>query len=319
MTDLQDITRRLLAAGHATSPGDNGIDLLDVNPTNSNLTYKRWTGNGFSDEELIAISVRPKSSAAYLSNSAKKLILCISSTSTLRAIGYDNNYREWIDDESGDQKVHPESNVAASFATDGLQHVFIQDPWKRLVHFDNVWMPTVLPANPVQGTPLSTLVVGGRVQLFYISANNNYVHYTTQQQNGSWSDTVFATYAFDSKQKPKRLFIMQNNSGVLECYVLTEDNALLMITADAKVTLLGTVNSAGQLVLSPVSSSAGGATGSTAGVDSGAGGTTGGDRYIPLPWGNAVISDPSNNTGYVQNAKGDTTIHLPWGDVFISP
>jgi hypothetical protein len=95
MYDLQDITRRLLAAGHATFVGESGIDLLDVDPNTRHLTYKRWTGNGFSDQELIATYLRPNSSAAYLATPTSKLAICISPSSTLRAIDYDKDHNEW--------------------------------------------------------------------------------------------------------------------------------------------------------------------------------------------------------------------------------
>jgi hypothetical protein len=245
MSRLEHLARCLVAAGVALL-GDQGTFLLYVD--NSALISKEWIGKSFGNQELIASSVLPSSVASYIVTATGRLVICISSTSTLRAVTYDEDEGEWVDDKSpGQHKLHPQGKVSGSAGEDGSRHVFFQDPSKRLIHLNNAWAPTVLPVNAVEGSPLATAGDNGQVCVFYVSASDGYIHYATQQKDGSWSDTIFTRYAFVGNEKPTRFLISQpvNDGGDLVVFALTEGRTLLQISADGQNTLLGAVDEAG--------------------------------------------------------------------------
>ena len=142
--------------------------------------------------------------------------------------------------------MHPKGRVAGSITADGRKIYYLNSS-KQLVHLDNSWKSTVLPVNAVEDSPLATSSAGGKLRLFYVSADN-YVHYATQQQGGSWTDTICTTYAFSANEKPKRFLASPNESGGFELFVLTEGKALLRISADGQKKSLGSVNEAGEYV-----------------------------------------------------------------------
>jgi len=246
MTWLDELARCLLAAGGALPMGSDGMYLLYVE--DSALVLKHWNGETFDSEEFIAESVLPTSPAPYLTTPTGRLVVCISSSSTLCALKYDDDSAEWIDEESfGQHKVHPKGRVAGSI-TAGRRNIYYLNSSKQLVHLDSSWESTVLPVNAVEDSPLATSSAGGKLHLFYVSANDNYVHYVTQQQVGSWTDTICTKYAFSANEKPKRFLASPDGSGGFELFVLTEEKALLRISADGQKKSLGTVNVAGEYV-----------------------------------------------------------------------
>ncbi len=246
MTHLDELARCLVAAGGAVPVGNEGTYLLYVE--DSALILKHWNGDAFDSEEFIAESVLPTSPAPYLITSTDRHIVCISSTSTLRALKYDNDTAEWVDDDSlGQHKVHPKGKVAGSTTKDGKHNIYYLNSSKKLVHLDSAWKPTVLPVNAAEDSPLATSSAGGQ-HVFYISANDNYVHYATQQQGGSWTDTICTKYAFGANEKPKRFIASSNASGGFVLFVMTEERALLQISADGQKKSLGTVSEAGAYV-----------------------------------------------------------------------
>jgi hypothetical protein len=248
MSQLHDLVRILVAAGNATHPKGKGIYLLLVDNKTCSLTSNLWTGSDFSARELITESVRPNSLASYLITPTVETIIYISSSSSLNVIRYSDDDGDWIiDDSVAQHEVHRDGKLAALVGADGHPRVFFQDPSKRLIYLDNSWIPKVLPADPVNGSPLSTLAVGGQVHLFYVSASDNCLHYATQQQDGSWTDTSLPKFTFEVKLR--RLLVVQDESGAFEAFALTEGDELVLVTA-AEHETLGALDEMGKLVLS---------------------------------------------------------------------
>jgi len=240
-SQLQELSRSLLAAGSAPDPKGEGEYLLYVDPNKSFLNCKHWTGDAFGRQELVASSVRPNSTAAYLITPTEKLIICISPSSNLSAYTYDNDECEWV--ESDDHpiaayKVHPDGKLAASLDDKGQVYACFQDASQRLVYLDHKWSSTVLPATPVAGSPFSTSFFDDTLHLYYISATDNYIHDVTRK-NGTWRDTVVIKYAFQTRIKA--FFMTENESGGAESYALTQENALQKFAAEGEITKLGNV------------------------------------------------------------------------------
>jgi len=111
--------------------------------------------------------------------------------------------------------------------------VFFQDQSKRLIYLNETWTPTVLPVDPIVGTPISTSIVDNIMHVFYISAKDNCMHYVAQERGGSWSDKIMTSCTFE--EKLKRFMVAPNQeTGNFEAYVLTEDNALLQLTPEGE-------------------------------------------------------------------------------------
>ncbi|THH06242.1 hypothetical protein EW146_g9675 [Bondarzewia mesenterica] len=254
MAEFQDLTRRLLAAGGAMDPEGKSMYLLYAD--HSSLVSKHWTGTSFGDQDVVATSVRTNSTASYLLAQNTRRIICISSSSALRALTYNDDDEEWVDDTIPRHDVHPEGKLATSFDADNRVYVFFQDPAGRLIQVDDAWNPTVLLAEPVAGSPIATAFVEDKIHVFYISAKDNCIHYVIQGGGSGWSDELMSKCSFE-EEKVKRFSVGQNEeSGALEAYVLTEKSALLQIVGkqDEKVeageekTVLGKVDETGTFV-----------------------------------------------------------------------
>ncbi|THH20744.1 hypothetical protein EW146_g691 [Bondarzewia mesenterica] len=254
MAQFQDLTRRLLAAGGAMHPEGKSMYLLYAD--RSSLISKHWTGNAFGDQDIVATSVRTNSTASYVLAPNSRRIICISSSSALRALTYNDEDEEWVDDTIPHHDVHPEGKIATSFGADNRAYVFFQDPAGRLIQLDDAWNPTVLPVEPVAGSPITTAFVENKIHTFYISAKDNCIHYVIQEGGNSWSDKLMSKCSFE-EEKVKRFSVGKNEeSGALEAYVLTEKSALLQVvgnqdgTADAgeEKTVLGKVDQTGTFV-----------------------------------------------------------------------
>jgi len=235
MSQYEDLCCMLSAAGFAPEPDGNNTFLLYIDPEQSSLISKLWSGGkNFGRQDFIADSVRLNSSASYLFTSTSPIIICISSTDELRILKNEDD--EWADEESdiSGQKVHPNGKVAAAIGADERVRVFFQDPSKRLIALDQVdgsWTPTVLPADPVVGSPIATTLSDERI-VFYVSAKDNCVHYVVKDSDGSWKDKVFARCSLE-KLEPKYLMVTREpESSSFQVYVLTKENALLNISQD---------------------------------------------------------------------------------------
>ena len=246
MDQLQDVARCLLAAGYANDPEGKGQYLLYVDPKTSSLMSKRWTGSFFDDKELITDTpVRPNSTASYLINPSTRLVICISSKSTVRVLQYDEEEEKWDDvDTKQPHVVHPEGKLTAFSRADNFLRIIYQDHSGRLIYLNKSFQPLALPVDLVAGSPLSSAVVNEQIYVFYISSRDNYVHCVTEARPGNWSDEILAKHAFD--QIPKQFVVpVDPKSGGFEVYVLTEENALLRI-AKSQMSILGKIDATGK-------------------------------------------------------------------------
>jgi ankyrin repeat protein len=242
-TELQNLTRCLLAAGYAKSQEGKEQYILYVDPEGSFLQLQQWSGNSVTNQELIVDSVRPKSTAACLITPIDKLIISISPSSSLDAYTYDEEEHEWVQFDESDIGglsrcvVHPDGKLASSVDAKGIVHVVFQDQSGRLVYFYN-GSNTILPVNPLAGSPLSMSTIRNRMHIFYISAKDNAIHDVTRA-NHSWQDTIVVQHTFYTK--PKSFMVTENESKETEVYVMTDDNTLLKSNAEGRLTKLGTV------------------------------------------------------------------------------
>jgi hypothetical protein len=246
MSQMQLLARCLQAAGYTLSTKGDGLYLLHVDPENSSLVAKFWVEDKVADQELIATSVRPNSSASYIITSTDKLAVCISPSSTLRVVRYDEDEEDWVDDDTiGQLSVHPESKVVATASVDQKTHVVFQDPSNNLIHLDTAWNATVLPVKPVAGTPLATIVADDGVNVFYISAVDNRLHCVTG--GDSWNDAACGQYIFEAT--PKQIYLMEKEGGQgeLEVFTMTEKNEIQQIAA-GQAKILGKVDETGKFV-----------------------------------------------------------------------
>ncbi|KAI0918883.1 hypothetical protein AcV5_001947 [Taiwanofungus camphoratus] len=248
MAQLQDLTRCLLAAGGAVRSDGKGTYLFYTDQ--SALTSKLWTGTSFGDQELICTSVRPNSTASFLLGSTTRLVICISTASALSAYRYDEEEEEWVEDNAvSHYKVHPVGMLTASIDSNESVCVFFQDTSGHLIYLDNSWTSTVLPADPIAGSPISTTVVEGQMHVFYISSHDSSMHYVTKGVDGNWSDKVMARHAFE--EGLRRFMVAKNEeSGAFEAYILTGRNAVLHMTTEGggEVKQLGKVDKDGKFV-----------------------------------------------------------------------
>jgi len=270
MSQYQDLATRLLAYGEAPELRGSGEELqggkankseakgtylLYIDQESSKLTTKLWNGEKkFGKQSYITESVRPNS-AAYILTPTTQLILCISTGNELRALSYSDEDDEWVDDEDiMSIKTHPESRVQGTIDANEHVRVVFQDPSNRLVLLDQAgesWTPTILPADPMAGSPIGITIVG-RMFIFYISGKDNSLHYVAPDGDAGWKDKVFASCKFEGVLKPKRIMITLNmDNHAFEVYVLTERNALLKITSDGDndgLKVLGKVDDKGDFV-----------------------------------------------------------------------
>ena len=239
-TELQNLTRCLLAAGYAKSQDGKEQYILVVDPEDSFLQFQQWSGNSLIRQDLIVGSVRPQSTAAYLNTPSGKFIFCISPSSTLHAYDYDEEQREWAENDKNDigVLVHPDGKLASSVDAKGSVHVVFQDHSQHLVYLDNSWSLTTLSVSALAGSPLSILVIRDRLHIFYISAKDNVIHDVTRA-NHSWQDMVVVKHVFETR--PKSFMMAENEGKKKEVYVMNEDNTFLKIDAEGRLTKLGTV------------------------------------------------------------------------------
>ncbi|KIM49759.1 hypothetical protein M413DRAFT_6656 [Hebeloma cylindrosporum] len=243
MTELENLTRCLHAAGYTKSQEGKERYTLYVDPEESFLQLQQWSGNSITNQELIVESVRPKSTAACLITPTGKFILCISPSSSLDAYTYDEGGHRWVrfdEDDIGDLSrsvVHPDGKLASSVDSKGIIHGVFQDQSRRLVYFSNS-SSTTLPVNPVPGSPLSISTIRNTLHIFYISAKDNFIHDVTRA-NDSWKDAIGIQHAFVAK--PKNVIITANESKNMELYVMTQDDEILKNNSKGRLTKLGTV------------------------------------------------------------------------------
>ena len=93
MSQMKDIARGLSANGAAAGPTTKGHYLLYTDT--GKLVVKLWTGETFSDEQLVSSSVRRGSTAGYVTlASNKSLAVTITFDSKLAVFQYDEEEEE---------------------------------------------------------------------------------------------------------------------------------------------------------------------------------------------------------------------------------
>ncbi|TFY69363.1 hypothetical protein EVJ58_g461 [Rhodofomes roseus] len=258
MSQLQDLTRCLLAAGYAAHPDGQSTYLLSTK--DGVLVSKLWTGNSFGEEEIIATSVRPDSSAAILADADDRIIISITAASTLAAFQYDEDEEEWIQDRAlSVYNVHGKGRLSACYTADHRICIVFQNESGALVRIEETevdsdgsldegagWTATVLKkaSDPLLGTPISTVLDDNGLHVFYFSAADQRVH---QLHGGeTWADEEM----FDQALGPLQGLVVSTNreKGSFEAYVLTADKAVLQAEDGGDKRELGKVDGNGKLV-----------------------------------------------------------------------
>jgi len=249
MTQLDDLAFCLLAAGGVPDPETGGMNLLYVDPETSSLVSKPWTSGGeekLGRAETIAHSVRPNSTAAYIVGLSTRLIAYISSNSELRVCEFDDESDEWVEDEAIQQYiVHPQGHVAAVLVSTDQIPIIFQDPSKRfnfLTKVDGSWTSTIIPVEPIAGSPIGTLNTGNQFLIFYVSAKDNCLHYAAEEDGATWKDVAVANCVFSDEAKPKRLTVLPSEKG-FQVFVMSEEYTVWgFVNGDEKLKKLGSMN-----------------------------------------------------------------------------
>ncbi|KAH9828785.1 uncharacterized protein C8Q71DRAFT_792452 [Rhodofomes roseus] len=238
MSQLQDLTRCLLAAGYAARPDRQYL----LYTQDGVLISKLWTGDSFGEEELVATSVRPDSSAAILADADDRVIIGITASSTLAAFQYDEDEEEWIQDGAlSAYNVHEKGRLSACYTADHRICIVFQNGSGALVHIEETevdsegsldegtgWTATVLKkaSDPLPGTPISTVLDDNGLHVFYVSAADQRVHHLHGGE--TWADEEM----FDQTLGP----------------VVTADKAVLQVEDGGDKRELGKVDDNGKLV-----------------------------------------------------------------------
>ena len=240
IAQLQNLTRCLLAAGYSKSQDGKEQFLLYVDEQTSLLQFQHWSNGFIAKEELVmASAVRPNSTAAHVITPIGKLIVCITPSSKLSSYTYDDEEREWVQNDNDSLSayvVHRDGKLAASVDANGRVHVVFQDASHHLTYVDQ-WSGTVLPVRPLVGSPVLILVPDNILRVYYISAKDESIH-ALSLANGTWNDIVVTKHRFHKKIKS---FMVVESERDDELYAMSEDDALLKIDAQGCLVKLGTV------------------------------------------------------------------------------
>ena len=240
ITQLQNFTRCLLAAGYSKSQDGKEQYLLYVDEQSSLLQFQYWSSDFIVKEELVGAStVRPNSTAAYVITPLGKLIIFITPSSRLGSYTYDDEEREWVQNDNDPLSayvVHRDGKIAASVDANGRVHVVFQDASHSLTYVDNQWSGTVLPVKPLAGSPLSISVVGNILRVYYISAKDEFIH-DLSRVDGTWHDIIVTKQRF--YKKIQSFMVVESEGGDNELYVM--NGALLKIDAQGHQIKLGDV------------------------------------------------------------------------------
>ncbi|KAF5316738.1 hypothetical protein D9619_006771 [Psilocybe cf. subviscida] len=239
MSQFQNLTRKLTAAGHAKSHDGKFEYLLVVDDSgkDSSLSCQRWFGNDLIDEKIVARSVRPGSTAAYLTTLTDTFALCITPASSLRAYTFHERDREWRIADKKDKNAPPAYTVqengklAAVVDAGGRLHLVFQDSSDQIRYLDHSWNSNVLPVQSASGTPLAILAVADTVHVFYVSAENQCLH-TVILQDNVWEDTVVLEQAFETQVQG---FVAEEMQSGIELLVMMDDKSLLRINTPKSV------------------------------------------------------------------------------------
>jgi len=259
MSQLQDLTRCLLAAGYAAHPDGQSTYLLYTN--DGTLVLKQWTGDSFGKEELVTTAVRPESAAAMLADPEDSLIFAITPSSTLAAFQYDEDEEDWVQDQAlSKYDVHGKGNLSTCYTADHRVCIVFQNASGALVRVEETevdsdgsadraaaWAATVLKkaSDPLQGTPISTVFDDKGLHVFYVSAADQRIHHL--REGAAWADEEM----FDQTWGPLQGVVVSTNrekGGGFEAYVLTADRVVLQVDDGGDKRELGKVDKDGKLV-----------------------------------------------------------------------
>jgi len=184
MSELQELSRSLLAAGVIMGEQDENTSTLLFTDSRSSLISKQVTKTGVRKEDLIASSVRPNSKVAYLVPPGRVYIPHVHPQCPY----YDDNDETWVNDYSIlVLDVHSEGNLAATFDIQQKAYFTFQDAEKHFVYLDHTWKPAVIPCEPIPGSPITTLLVDDKNCIFFISSVNNFIHFVEKGDDGDVS------------------------------------------------------------------------------------------------------------------------------------
>ncbi|KAF9045491.1 hypothetical protein BJ165DRAFT_165863 [Panaeolus papilionaceus] len=251
MTQLDDLTFCLLAAGAVANHDGGGMHLLYIDPETKDIISKPWSGDGQEerfgpDEELVASEARPGFTAAYFlqTSEATRHVAYVTSGNVISVLEFDPESAEWTNFAHPlDVNVHHQSHVTAFSTPDPASCripfpiIISQAPSGSLQvnTFSGQWESQIIAtnvANPIVGTPLATITGGApdQLQAFYISANDNCLHYIERNHQGVWSNTAITNCPLGAQGKPMKLSVILNGDD-LQAYMLDNANILWAYSA----------------------------------------------------------------------------------------
>jgi len=226
----QELVRFLTAVGFSSDPEGKFFYFLFTNEQSS-IFSRHWNGSGFGQEDPIANSVRPDSSAAYIITNNERFVFCISHDSSFRVLKYDDH---WLHLKNMPRYVvHPKGQMAGYVGLDGKRYALFQDASRRLISLDETWTQTILPVQAAIGTPIAHIILGvpdrPRLLVFYLGKDSR-LHYLEQRIGGIWgSEFLFTDVLFEDKLN-KMVVTWNESKRKLEVYVLTGKKGVFQAT-----------------------------------------------------------------------------------------
>ena len=216
----------------------------------SSLVAKHWNGDAFGDEELIATSVKPDSAAAYVLTDTTRYAFFVNDASKLGAVAYDADEEEWVPiDKFPNLPVAPAGQVTAGI-DEGKLSVFFQNASGQLVHLDEQWKATILPASGVTpGSPLAIMYVDGKTSVLYVTEGA--IHGVRAGEAGKWEMISFTGGRMEGEKLVRMVPSAIPTEKGLEyaVFALTSTGKLVKLSlAEKELETLGTVSDSGRFV-----------------------------------------------------------------------
>ncbi|TFY69361.1 hypothetical protein EVJ58_g463 [Rhodofomes roseus] len=257
MSQLQELARRLTSAGYALHP--EGTATYTLNTDDGSVVLMHWTGDSVGSEELITTSARAGSTAAYIPTPDGGIVACITDSSTVAVLHYDEDEEEWVEADGLPQcEVDPNGQLVACLDSTASVVVAFQNDAGDLICLqesdeDESWTTTEIQGarKPAAGTPLSIRIDFDSLalQVFYIAESDGAVHGATRLHGATlWEDTVVLPTG--GSESLKRLLVMNGPNGAADymAYALTSADNVVQLTAGEAVNDLGHVGKDGVLV-----------------------------------------------------------------------
>ena len=234
MAHLQTVTRILTASGAARNSTDDETVFLYTN--NGTLVSKVFANEKWGDQDILARNVRANSPTAYIHIASSDVLLYLDNTSTLRALRYDDDEKEWSDDGSVPAvNLHAKGGVATCFVSDddAKARTFYQAPSQELVCLNSTWTPSILPAKPLVGTPIFATIISDRAHVFFIDNDDRFIHYLVEQSSGVWVDNVLAKSKLD--ETVTQIIVSGGTNGLQACAITAQKTILEVSGGDQGV------------------------------------------------------------------------------------